>query len=55
MFGAQLEDEIRKCDDELSLIPKMAEWKPWVVPEGYKIEVVEESEIESKVGGPAAK
>jgi hypothetical protein len=35
-FTMQLEQLIKQCDDELSLIPKMAEWKPWEVPAGHK-------------------
>ncbi len=30
----QLEELSKLADDELSLIPKMAEWQPWDVPEG---------------------
>eukprot|EP00191_Tetraselmis_sp_GSL018_P004655 CAMPEP_0177599546 /NCGR_PEP_ID=MMETSP0419_2-20121207/13058_1 /TAXON_ID=582737 /ORGANISM="Tetraselmis sp., Strain GSL018" /LENGTH=197 /DNA_ID=CAMNT_0019092301 /DNA_START=67 /DNA_END=661 /DNA_ORIENTATION=- len=29
VLGFQLEQEIKACEKELSLIPKMAEWKPW--------------------------
>ncbi len=29
ILGRQLEEEIKLCDDELGLIPSMAEWKPW--------------------------
>jgi hypothetical protein len=36
-FSLQLEQLIRHCEDELGLIPKMAEWKPWDVPPGYKV------------------
>jgi len=36
-FTMQLEQLILQCDDELSLIPKMAEWKPWDVPAGHKV------------------
>lgn len=36
-FGAQLEEMVTQSKDELSLIPKMAEWKPWEVPEGRDI------------------
>ncbi|KFM25672.1 putative NADH dehydrogenase [ubiquinone] 1 alpha subcomplex subunit 5, mitochondrial [Auxenochlorella protothecoides] len=35
-FGRQLEEEIKIMKDELKLIPKMAEWRPWEVPEDYK-------------------
>ena len=31
----QLEELSKLADDELSLIPKMAEWKPWDVPAGW--------------------
>ena len=40
LFGRQLEEEIKLCEDELGLIPKMAEWKPWVG--GGAINVVED-------------
>ncbi len=33
----QLEELSKMADDELSLIPKMAEWKPWEVPAGMLI------------------
>lgn len=36
-FTMQLEQIIKQCDDELGLIPKMAEWKPWDVPAGHKV------------------
>eukprot|EP00890_Picochlorum_soloecismus_P002503 jgi/Picsp_1/3253/NSC_06093-R1_mitochondrial nadh:ubiquinone oxidoreductase 19 kda subunit len=45
MFGRQLEQEIKMSLDELSLIPKMAEWKPWEVPADHKIEITEEEDI----------
>ena len=34
--------------------PPPAEWKPWEVPEGYKVEMLEEHQVESKVGGGSA-
>ena len=36
-FTMQLEQLIKQCEDELGLIPKMAEWKPWEVPSGHKV------------------
>ena len=36
-FTMQLEQLIKQCDEELGLIPKMAEWKPWDVPAGHKV------------------
>ena len=36
-FTMQLEQLIRQCEDELGLIPKMAEWKPWDVPTDHKV------------------
>ena len=39
-FGRQLEEEVKLCEDELRLIPKMADWKPWVG--GGAINVVED-------------
>ena len=36
-FTMQLEQLIKQCEDELGLIPKMAEWKPWEVPPGHKV------------------
>lgn len=53
MFASQLEMEIRKCEDELALIPKMAEWKPWEVPEGYKVEMVEEKMVADEIKAAA--
>lgn len=35
----QLEMMIRHCNDELGLIPRMAEWKPWDVPADHKVDV----------------
>jgi len=40
----QLEELILHAQDELSLIPKMVEWKPWEVPEGHKIKMVVDDE-----------
>ncbi|EFN53778.1 hypothetical protein CHLNCDRAFT_136424 [Chlorella variabilis] len=51
LLSKQLEEEIKLCKEELSLIPKMAEWKPWEVPEGYEVEFLEEQQVEAKVGG----
>ncbi|KAK9833937.1 hypothetical protein WJX74_010267 [Apatococcus lobatus] len=36
-FSAQLEQLTKMADEELALIPLMAEWKPWDVPEGHKV------------------
>ena len=36
-FTMQLEQLIKQCEDELGLIPKMAEWKPWDVPADHKV------------------
>eukprot|EP00887_Chlorella_sp_A99_P002992 scaffold24.g2992.t1 len=51
MFSRQLEEEIKLCNEELGLIPKMAEWKPWEVPEDHKIEILEETAVDAKLGG----
>ncbi|QDZ22165.1 hypothetical protein HOP50_07g47050 [Chloropicon primus] len=40
----QLEELILHAKDELSLIPKMAEWKPWDVPKGHKIRMIVDDE-----------
>ena len=39
-FGRQLEQEIKLCKEELILIPKMIEWAPWDVPEGYTVSYI---------------
>ncbi len=43
-FTMQLEQLIKQCEDELGLIPKMAEWKPWDVPPGHKVPLCSASE-----------
>lgn len=44
-FGLQLEQLIEHCKDELILIPQMAEWKPWDVPSGHKVEMIIEEDV----------
>ena len=51
IFGRQLEEEIKLCDDELGLIPKMSEWKPWV--SAGTINVVEDGSGEPVVEAEA--
>lgn len=53
-FTMQLEQLIKQCDDELGLIPKMAEWKPWDVPAGHKIETVVEEYVDTVPQGQKA-
>jgi hypothetical protein len=53
-FGRQLEQEIKLCRDELSLLGKMVEWAPWDVPAGHAVETLEERDVEEAVGGGAA-
>lgn len=40
----QLEELSIMADEELALIPKMADWKPWDVPEGHEIPYIGELE-----------
>ncbi|CDY49161.1 BnaA10g06250D [Brassica napus] len=37
----QVEELIEEAQDELTLIGKMIEWDPWVVPDDYECEVIE--------------
>jgi len=52
VLGFQLEQEIKACQKELTLIPKMAEWKPWDTTETEIAEVpyVEVDEAMKKHG-----
>jgi len=45
----QLEELSQMADQELTLIPQMAEWKPWEVPEGHKIPFITEEEVGQKL------
>eukprot|EP00891_Asterochloris_glomerata_P006039 jgi/Astpho2/6039/Aster-x0711 len=53
-LAAQLEELILLCNDELDLIPQMAEWAPWDVPEGHTIESIREEDVDVKAGGGPA-
>ena len=44
-LGIQLEQAIKECNDELGLIPKMAEWQPWDVPADYTVRGVATSHL----------
>lgn len=54
-FDAQLEQQIKMLEGELQLIPKMAEWKPWEVPDGYTVPCVEEQDVDAHLGELAKK
>eukprot|EP00270_Netrium_digitus_P000695 TRINITY_DN1077_c0_g1_i1.p2 TRINITY_DN1077_c0_g1~~TRINITY_DN1077_c0_g1_i1.p2 ORF type:complete len:137 (+),score=33.95 TRINITY_DN1077_c0_g1_i1:128-538(+) len=41
----QVEELIEMAKDELDLIPKMQEWKPWEVPEDHKVELVIDEDV----------
>lgn len=48
--GGQVEELIVIAKDELTLIDKMKEWKPWEVPEGHKVEIeIDDAPIPSHV------
>lgn len=48
--GGQVEELIVMAKDELTLIDKMKEWKPWEVPEGYKVEIeIDDASVPSHV------
>tara|TARA_B100001121_G_C18273237_1_gene427218 strand:+ start:101 stop:448 length:348 start_codon:yes stop_codon:yes gene_type:complete len=52
----QLEELIEEAKDELELIPKMAEWKPWVIPEDAPpLEIVWEEDAAELDAAAAAK
>lgn len=42
--GGQLEELLQETNVERELLSKMSEWKPWEVPEGHQVEVIEEGE-----------
>lgn len=55
----QLEELIEEAKDELDLIPKMVEWKPWVIPkDAPPLEIVWEedaAELDAAAATAAAK
>ena len=40
----QLEELLEETVEERQLLAQMAEWKPWEVPEGHQVEIIEEGE-----------
>ncbi|KAK9791366.1 hypothetical protein WJX73_010530 [Symbiochloris irregularis] len=44
-IGFQLEQLIQQAKEELELVPQMAVWQPWDVPDGHKVPLTVEEDV----------
>lgn len=50
VLDSHLEELILECREEMNLLPLMTDWKPWDVPEDYKVNVYDYVDADTVLG-----